>query len=793
MKRMKKVLALLLTTSLLLGAVSIGALAAEPAAGGPPGGPPAAEPVPALPSDFLDAAEITQTDAVGVLMSLGVISGIKDSDGYSFRPAATLDRASIAKMLAIATTLVQEKDLTGKASFSDAPSSWARNYISFCADQKFIDGDGQGNFFPTRAVTGYELAKMLLVSLGLAEDLTGSDWALRTAQKAVALDLFQGIDAEMARSLSRENAARMIYNALLVSDGSAALPKLNLISEQTQLDTLTIGTNECYLASDNRTLTMTVDGVETRMAPGSYQGTIILTPADGVIVSNMGLDSTLRMAAYIKDNKLVPGSSVSSAILSGTVGDTSASDLVINSQNDDFAGLVVDGNSNYTVNGANITLNGHGQDDFAGTSAGLSVRGDATLTINDAEIETTGAIRTGIWAGENATLIVKNSKVVGHDGDDLDFAYSMMNEVPWVLGLKGNLRSTGLLGSAQATYLNSWIESENWGALSTDSNSKGATLTAINTDIVVSGESGYGSYADQQVQNFYYGCRFDVPDMALVVAAGQCGAVFGKATSANTGEFYSEIPTAHKDEATVINADSFGVMWHKNQGGVVTVKENTVFNTGETVFLIKSDVANTAYPVLTVDNSTLNSATGVLLHLMEADDAGMGGGAPGSPDMWAKEYLVPTDTTPVDDGSDPTVMNETTVQASFSNMELTGDIYNSRFTAGQNLAVSFVNADITGVISSGTQAHRDAAPGSKITKAEYYKLGHVVVTPSEAVCNGMIVTLDKDSTWTVTGTSYLSHLTFESAGSIQGTITVDGKTVTAPGTYTGTIVVAPLA
>lgn len=789
MKRSKKVLALLLGLSLTLGMISVPAMAEAPGPGDSSGM--GGVTAPSTPAEFADAASITQTEAVGVLMRLGVISGVKGDDAYSFLPANSIDRASTAKMIATVVTLVNGGELNGATVFSDSSASWARDYISFCADQGLIHGDGQGHFFPSSAVTGVQLAKMLLAANGVTEGLTGSGSNAVINDLAQAAGLYEDIAAVTSEPISRENAARMIYNALISSSGSAALPRLRMVSETMESTSLTIGENDLFLGSDHRTLTMTVNGVQTRMAPGTYTGTVVLTPAQGVVVSNMGMDSTLRMAAYIKDNKLVADASVSSAILSGVVGDTSASGLKINSQDDDFAGIVVDGDSSYTVKDVDITLNGHGRDDFAGTSAGLSVRGNATLTVDNANIDTTGSIRTAIWAGENAKLIVKNSKIVGRDGDDLDFAYSMMNEVPWVLGLKGNLRSTGLLGSAQATYLNSWVEAENWGALSTDSNSVGATLTAINTDVIISGESGYGSYADQQVQNFYYGCRFDVPDMALVVAAGQCGAVFGKTTQANTGDFYNEIAAGHKDEATVINADSFGVMWHKNQNGVVTVKENTIFNTGETVFLVKSDLANTAYPVLNVDDSTLNSKSGVILHLMEADDAGMGGGAPGSSDMWAKFYEVPVDTTPVDDGSDPTVVADTTMRAAFSNMEVKGDIYNSRFTAGQNLAVTFTNADVTGVISAGTQAHKDTSPGSKITKDEYNKIGHVVVTPAEAVCNGMIVTLDKDSTWTVTGVSYLTSLTFETAGSIKGVITVDGKTVTAPGVYTGNIVVSP--
>ena len=765
MKHSRKIIAILLTLALSLG-ISVSAFAAPgpEGAGGPggPGGPMmAADTGASEVAEFADKNEIGNLDSVDLLVSMGIVGGSKAGEGYLFDAGRNVTRAEAAKMVALASTLGE--DVKGEAVFADvAEDHWAKDYIAYCADKGIMDGK-DGQFDPNGAVSALDLSAMLTTAVG---------------SSGLAGDPKDG-------PATRDTAALMIATALKESG------KVSYITESQTLDTLTIAEGQKLVAPSGKTVTLTVDGVETRPAAGTYANAV-LTVADVVTAENMGMTSVLRIGAYINNGKVEADASVLDAV-KGTVTDTEAVDVVINSQNDEFSGILVDGDSEYTVKNAKITLNGHGKDDFAGTSAGLAVRGNATLTVENADIDTTGSIRTAIWAGGNSKLLVKNSRIVGRDGDDLDFEYSMMNEVPWVLGLKGNLRSTGLLATAQATYLNSYVEAENWGALSTDSNQVGATLTAINTEAVISGESGYASYADQQVQNYYYGSTLKAPDMGLIVAAGQCGAVFGAATEENVGsELYAQIPADRQNAKSVVESGSFGVMWHKNQNGVVDVREGTIFNTGETAFLIKSDVAQTAYPVLKVDNSEINSGTGVILHLMEADDAGMGGGAPGSPDMWAKEYKVPTDTTPVKDDSDPTVVGETTVKASFSNMAVNGDIYNSRFTAGQNLAVDFVNAQITGVISAGTQAHRDAAPGASITKEEYNKIGHVVVTPAEAVCNGVIVTLSEGTVWNVTGTSYLTSLTIDEGCTINGTMTVNGvETPVAAGTYTGTVVVSP--
>ena len=726
-------------------------------------------------------------------MRLGVIGGYPDG---SYGPQKTLTRAQMAQLMGKAATLVSGDKLTGTKTFSDSTSSWASGVISYCADHGIVSGTSATTYTPNGSVTVLQTAKMLLSTLGVT-GFTADNWASLAESEGQKAGLFEGVSGSHTAAATRDDAARMIYNALKGSDGKNTLPALNFVNESSTVSTLTVPANSVAVVPYGKMLTLTVNGVETRYAPGAaYTGKVVVTLTDVYTVSNMGMDSNLRMAAYIKDGALVSGKSVSSAIMQGTVTGSEAKNVVINSQNDEFSGIVVDGNTTYNISNIKITMNGHGRDDFAGTSAGITARGTSNVTVDNADINTTGSIRTAIWAGENAKLLVKNSKIVGKDGDNVNFKFSMMNEVPWILGLVGNLRATNVLGAAQATYLNCYVEAENWGALSTDSTSDGAKLTAINTDIVISGKSGYGSYSDQKVQNAYYGCRFSVPDYALVVAAGNCGAVFGPATKANTGDLYDQITSAKKDSNTVVNAGRFGVMWHKNQNGTVSVQPGTVFNTGSSAFVVKSDVGNTAYPNLVVDGATVNAKNGVLFQLMESDDPGMNfaGGGPGSSDMWMPYYEVPV-VKPVKDANDTTKDNETTVHTSFKNMTVAGSIFNSRWTAGQNLSVALENTKLTGVISSGTQHHTNVQPGEKITKANYYEIGNVTIDPTATVSNGLLLSLDKTTVWTVTGTSYVSSLTLAQGASIQApagktvTMTVNGTaTPIAAGTYTGAVV-----
>jgi hypothetical protein len=112
-------------------------------------------------------------------------------------------------------------------------------------------------------------------------------------------------------------------------------------------------------------------------------------------------------------------------------------------------------------------------------------------------------------------------------------------------------------------------------------------------------------------------------------------------------------------------------------------------------------------------------------------------------------------------------------------------------SSGLNMVLSFENADVTGVITSSRARHAK----STITSEDYRLLGEVTNRPCPAVNNGVIVTLE-DSTWTVTGTSYLTNLTIGEDSAIvapegySAIMTVDGfvKTIKT-GAYKGDIVI----
>jgi hypothetical protein len=330
------------------------------------------------------------------------------------------------------------------------------------------------------------------------------------------------------------------------------------------------------------------------------------------------IDYYFRGAAFINENSFLNNYSVVNAIKSGTVTGTSATDIVIDSQGSFFNGFYIN-NSDYSINGLDMVLSGNGGDDFNGWGAGITVKGTGSeVTINRANISSTGALRTAIWAGGTGTLLnVTNSVIETFDADETSSAYTslivpMMKRVPWALGLDGNVRATNVLGSASASYSDSIVVSEGWGALSTDSGVSGTNALVVDNVLagigyieeVQSGvtydatktvdgvtygltmaNSGYVTYADQGVVNSYNDVQFYAPDYVIILANGSSSASF-------TGD-------------TVAVTKRFGAMWHQTDEGTLNLT-NGSWTASDIMFLCKSTAGNTATPILNVNGTEMN-------------------------------------------------------------------------------------------------------------------------------------------------------------------------------------------
>ena len=200
--KQKKVLSLVLCVAMMLSVMVVGAGAA-----------------------FSDQSKIKNTEAVDACTALNIIGGYPDG---SFKPEGNITRAEVTKMICVALNGGKEPNLATNATptFSDvrtnANAAWAEGYIESCYAQGIVSGVGGGKFAPTGNVTGTQLAKMLLVSLGYNSDtekFTGNAWATNVNVLATQKGLYKGLEKmDVSAALTRDNAAQMIWNALQATE-----------------------------------------------------------------------------------------------------------------------------------------------------------------------------------------------------------------------------------------------------------------------------------------------------------------------------------------------------------------------------------------------------------------------------------------------------------------------------------------------------------------------------------------------------------------------------------------------
>jgi hypothetical protein len=564
-----------------------------------------------------------------------------------------------------------------------------------------------------------------------------------------------------------------------------------VVTEDMQLEELNIAEGASVTAPEGKKVTMTVNGVATKLQPASFQGDIRLTVTDDIPVRFFAYKEPMqyRAAAYIKDGKVQDHQSVAAAIKSGDVTGAWAKNVKIVARDDAFNGIFVDGEGEYVIDGADIDLEGLGGNDFNGYGAAIMSHGTAKVTVNHANIHVRGASRNSFFVGEHSEMTINDSVLYNETGilpagyvDNVDMGGMM--RVPWMLGLRGNSRATNLADFGTAHYNRCHLMADGWGVLSTDAVDR-CRLFVTDCLIEVVGPSGYGAFSIGDCNDVFDHCVFNVPDYALIMANETAG-----------GEFIN---------GTVVNSKRFGVMSFLNMGGKLIVRDST-FNTEKAVFLIKG-----CTPEIDVKNAKLNSKSKTILQLFDIDD-------PTGANRW---FFDPKEEDVYIEGRDLTVaVPGNDVIARFADMEVNGDFFNATtnipldtsempafemppmpepedgaepFTPPEpgplpkNLELTFTNATVTGRITAAKARHRVA----RVDKTNCEELGELDFTARESINNGVIVNLEAGAVWNVTDISYLTKLVIADGAVVNAkSMTVDGvATPIVPGTYTGKIVV----
>ncbi|MCJ2183657.1 hypothetical protein MTR62_13290 [Novosphingobium sp. 1949] len=541
-----------------------------------------------------------------------------------------------------------------------------------------------------------------------------------------------------------------------------------LVAATRHFDTLTLRAGELPQAPQGKQLTLTVDGIETPLAPGTYTGDVTLSVTDDIPLHFLDLPvQQMRTALYVENGVPVWSKSVKAALGQGSAEAGKAQRLDIRSVGPDFNGVIVTGNGSYRLDHPVIDMVGNGGNDFAGFGAAIMATGKVDLTIERPIIRTHGAIRTALFTGDDAVVHVDNAEIETLNGTlpkGYHFTVDLgrMMEAPWMLGVSGNVRASNLVGNGTLYITNSHIRSQGWGGLSTDAPQHVRMI--VKDSLIELTDTGYGTYSIGDSLNTFAHSILRSPEVGAIMAAQ------GSLTLT---------------DATRVEAGTYGVMMHSGLGGgTLTIDGGSEIHAGRAAIEVKG-VATT----ILVDDARITSATGVILQAMENDDPvmqqlmrgelpeGMSAFPPG---------MGPDDARPQGARPNPDVV------AHFAHVGLIGDFWNARVAQGGMNLTFGADAHITGRISTARAA---PASGTAPTRATYREIGNVVDTAvPDPRPDGMVVHLAPGSRWTVTGASYLNRLVIDAGARIDGgsgalTLTVNGKRIAArPGHYEGQIV-----
>jgi hypothetical protein len=606
------------------------------------------------------------------------------------------------------------------------------------------------------------------------------------------------------------------------------------IQETTKLTELVIEQGGSIKAPWGKGVTLFVDGVPTQIAPGKFEGDILLYVGDSYL-SKVGIWGTpqktfYRTGIFLQDNKVVDEYSIPQAVKGGTITGTTVEDVTIEANDGGLNGIFITVEGDYTLNNIKMNLVGRGENDFQACGAGLAIYGDAKVTVNDSEFIVKGVTRGAIFAGNNSELTVNRTRIIGESAPFDDKV-----DPNWSMSLYGTNRITNAGHMATCYYNDCFISTNGWGAMSVDGG-KYNHLFYKNCVIMQTSPSGYGAMgiadnfndyaeydglADPRCLHSFDNCVVTVGGMALICC-----------TNNSSGEFKN---------GCIVNSRRWGTETFRNDGGYLNISDST-FYTGSSAMVVKGSRFT-----INVDNAKFFPGNDVILQLQDNDDPGMGG--PMSfrvPVDRVDEYVAGRDLTVADPAND--------VVLNIANSAVKGDIYNSTtnlfaifdqpkdtdvydplpkmgpppmpkpdpddpepfspeemggipgdvvkgaggfdsyLQGAKNLEVTLTNASVNGAISAASQKYGEGV--FFIDKRNRDEVNNIVQTPAPVVNNGVILSVDGKSTWTVTKTSYLSKLVLAEGGKIVApkgasvALFVDGKaTPIAAGTYTGAITV----
>lgn len=604
----------------------------------------------------------------------------------------------------------------------------------------------------------------------------------------------------VAKTVNQSEAQKMLFQSTW------------LIEQTVEFQDLVICERAVVLAPEGKAVTLIVNGVVRDIKPGRYMGRVLLYVSQYYTSEPMGLmafnqnSCTFAAAVCVEDGKLSTEKCIPEAVWGGKVTDTLADGIYISADAEEFNGIVID-NSEYEVKNARMDFEGFGANDYAGVGSAVTALGKSKIAISDSEFNFSGVTRCAIHAGGDSIIDVSNCDIT-----NISPASDWLGSFSWQIALRGTNRLCQLADNAQVVYDNCRMKTNGWGICSIDGSDEFVKMTLKDSKLELTGPNSHGYGA------FCIGPNEVIIDNSVVDVYGYPMLIMGM-----EGKGRTEIING-----SVLKGRRFGAMVVSDDNSVFTIKDS-VFDTKRANIVVKGSAT-----IINVDNCNMKSEEGVFLQLMDTDESGMD----------VVKYYVPVGKvdSPIEGRNLTAASEQDDVILNLSNMSVTGSIFNSTsniraymqsehdgmgkfhdtligpvsfsgptgegdpdmevtghdaevLRGPKNLGINLKSAHVTGMISSATQAYREGV--TEITVENWIEMTNITQQAAASVNNGVILTVDSDSSWTVTGTSYLTSLKIAQGARIEsesgGKLSMHVNGVETPvkqGLYQGEIVLS---
>ncbi|MGM9639491.1 MAG: S-layer homology domain-containing protein [Butyricicoccaceae bacterium] len=278
---------------------------------------------------FTDISDEQTALAAATLESMGVVTG---TSGTTYNPGGTLTRAEFCAMAVRLMGLEEDvATYSYKTLFTDAPvGQWYTGYVNLAYAQGIINGYGNGKFGPNDPLTGGQLVTVCLRLLGYNSSDIGAVWPVDYVNYAAEIGLSDGVTVNGTGSITRGNAAKILYNLLNLSKKGSSIPYYQSISGvSSTVEAIVLDTNASSGGNSGYLMAATVGGssvsVETYAQKNQVSSTLsgqlghLLIGSSGKVVGFVPTDNeTVDLIVFeAKPSTLTASSGVSYRISSG--------------------------------------------------------------------------------------------------------------------------------------------------------------------------------------------------------------------------------------------------------------------------------------------------------------------------------------------------------------------------------------------------------------------------------------------------------------------------------------------